>query len=121
MTSQLNGMHGSDTLKNDIFQNGPKSLELQMRIDNMLSQFSPEKKNSPRVQEALDRISSISDTLTSLAGETRAEIVSLYVETVTKTHLNNYSNNVAVLEAHQRSRIAWILGASNDEHFSQAA
>lgn len=116
-----NGMNESETLKNAIFQNTPKSLELQAKIDAMLAQFSPEKTNSPKVQEALDRIGSISETLTSIAGETRAEIVSLYIETVTKTHLTDYSSKVAILEAHQRSRVADLLGASNDDRFSQAA
>ncbi len=118
----LNGMYGSETLNGEIFQkNTLKPLELQSRIDAMLAQFSPERKNSPKVQEALDRIGSISETLVSLAGGTRAEIVGLYVETVKERHLSDYENKVAVLEAHQRSRIANILGASNESQFKQAA
>jgi len=120
MTS-FSGMHGSETLRNDIFQNSPKNGELQVKIDTMLAQFSPKGTYSPKVQEALSRIGSISETLASLAGETRAEIVSLYIETVTKTHLSDYSNKVAVLESHQRNRIANILGAANDNNYSQAA
>ena len=87
----------------------------------MLAQFSPEKTNSPQVQAVLGRIESISGTLAEIAGGTRAEIVNLYIETVTKTHLSDYSNKVAILEAHQRSRVADLLGASNDNRFSQAA
>lgn len=121
MASLNGGMHGSEILRDEIFQNTPKSLELQARIDAMLLQFSPKKENSPKVQEALNRIGSISEKLTSLAGETRAEIVSLYVETVTKTHLSDCASKVAILEAHQSTRIANILGASNDAKFSQAA
>lgn len=117
----LNGMHASETLGKDIFQHNPKPLELQAKIDAMLAQFSPDGKKSPKVQEALSRISSISDTLTSLAGETRAEIVSLYVETVTATHLSDYSKKASILESHQRNRIANILGASNDSDYSEAA
>ena len=42
MTSQLNSMHGRNTLKNDIFMKDPKPHELQNRIEAMLAQFSPE-------------------------------------------------------------------------------
>ena len=118
--TQMNGMNGSETL-NGIFQKGPKVPELQAKIDAMLLQFSPEGKNSPKVQEALNRIGSISETLTSLVGGTRAEIVSLYTETVTTTRLSEYSNKVAILESHQRNRVSNILGASNDESYSQVA
>lgn len=69
----------------------------------------------------MSRIDSISDTLASISGETRSEIVNLYIETVTATHLSDYSNKVAILESHQRNRITNILGASNNDNFSQAA
>lgn len=72
------------------------------------------------MQEALDRISSISETLASITGGARAEIVSLYAETVATTHLLDYSNKVAILESHQRNRVASVLGA-NDEKYSQVA
>lgn len=115
-----NGMNESETL-NGIFQKGPKIPELQAKIDAMLLQFSPKGENSPKVQEALERIGSISQTLTSLAGGTRAQIVDLYAETVTITRLSEYSSKVAILESHQRNRVSNILGASNDENYSQVA
>lgn len=117
----LNGMHGSETLRNDIFQDGPKNGELQVRIDAMLAQFAPEGSYSPKVQETLGRIGSISENLASLAGKTRKEIVDLYIETVTRNHLSAYAGKVSVLESHQRNRIANILGVANDSDFSHTA
>lgn len=116
-----NGMHGSETLSEKIFQSGPKTPELQTKINAMLLQFSPVAKNNPKAQEILGRIGSISETLTSIAGDTRKEIVALYMETVAEKHLSNYSQQVAMLELHQRNRVASVLGASNDAHYSQAA
>lgn len=108
-----NGMCGSEVLNNEIFGSQPLMRKLQIDIDTILSKFSPERSCSPKVQETLSRIDSISQTLASISGETRAEIVSLYGETVTTTHLADYSAKVAFLESHQRSRIANILGASH--------
>lgn len=119
--AQMNGMHGSETLNNEIFQKGPKVPELQAKIDAMLLQFSPEAKKSPKVQEALNRIGSISDTIASVAEGTRADLVELYKNTVVETHLSDYSSKVAILESHQRNRVASVLGASNDENYTQAA
>ncbi len=121
MTPQLNNMHGSEVLNSKIFNNQPIQTELQKKIASMLDQFSPDN-TSAQVQEVLKRIWSLGDTLTSLAGQTRAEIVSLYTETVTKTHLSDYSNKVAILEAHHSNRIAIILGApTNDSGISKKA
>ena len=119
--SSSNGMYGSETLNNEIFGKQPPVCKLQKDIDTILAKFSPERKCGPKVQETLNRISSISETLVSLSGETRAEIINLYMETVTANHLSKYSQQVAVLESHQRNRVASILGASNDENFSQVA
>lgn len=117
----LNGMHTSEVLNKEIFNNQPRETELQKKIASMMHQFSPDNA-STKVQEVLNRIWSLWDTLTSLAGQTRAEIVSLYVETVTKTHLSDYSNKVAILEAHHSNRVANILGASaNDSIISKKA
>lgn len=114
-------MHTSEVLSNEIFGKQPLVCKLQQDIDTILSKFSPDRVCSPKIQETLGRINSISETLASLSGETRAEIVSLYTETVTTTHLTDYSSKVAILESHQKNRIAGILGASNDERFSQSA
>ncbi|MFA6090662.1 MAG: hypothetical protein WC774_02700 [Candidatus Gracilibacteria bacterium] len=119
--SSVNGMHGSETLNSKIFKEQPGLIDLQIRINEKLAGLSPERKNSPKIQETLGRIESISETLASLVGETRAEIVNLYTETLTSTHLGDYSNKVAILESHQRARITNILGASNDENHSQVA
>jgi hypothetical protein len=119
--AQMNGMNRSEVLNNEIFGEQPRVCELQKIIDAQLAQLYPESKKSQEVQEVLNRIGSISETLVSLSGETRAEIVSLYAETVATTHLSEYSNKVAILESHQRGRVALVLGASNDEKYSQAA
>lgn len=94
---------------------------MQKKIDAQLSQLYPEAKKSPKVQEALARIESLSETLTSIAGETRAEIVGLYAETVTDKHLSACAGKIAILETYQQQRVASILGASNDAKFSKAA
>lgn len=119
--SSVNGIHGSETLNSKIFKEQPGLVDLQIRINEKLALLSPERQNSPKVKEVMNRIEFISETLTSLVGEPRAEIVELYTETLTSTHLGNYSNKVAILESHQRNRITNILGASNDENYSQAA
>jgi DNA invertase Pin-like site-specific DNA recombinase len=116
----FNGMHESETLKKDIFQAGPKALELQIRMESMLAQFSPETK-SQKVQEAFARITRLKKEIGEIAGETREGLVDLYAETVIKTRLSEYNNQVAILEAHQRSRVANLLGASNEDIFTQTA
>ncbi len=102
----VNGMHTSEVLNNEIFGKQPRISKLQQEVDSILSKFSPERASSPKIQEALSRINSISETLASISDETRTEIVKLYTDTVIGTHLGTYSNNVAILEAHQRNRIA---------------
>lgn len=82
----INGMHTSETLKQDIFQTEPKPLDLQMRMEKMLAQFSPERK-SQKVEEALANISRLTKEIGDIAGETREGLVDLYAETVIKTHL----------------------------------
>ena len=114
-------MHTSEVLNNEIFGKQPRISKLQQEIDSILSRFSPERASSPKIQEALSRINSISETLASISDETRTEIVELYQDTVFKKHLNEYSGKVAVLEEHQRKRVYDLLNASNDEHFSQVA
>lgn len=109
MAELINRAHGSNTLSNEIFKKQPGPTELQRKIESMVAQFSP-RSMSPKVQEVLNRIGFIGDTLTHIAGETRAEIVSLYTETVTKAHLTVCSSQIDILNAHQCQRIANILG-----------
>ena len=116
-----NGMHTSEVLNNEIFGKQPLVYKLQQDVDAILARFSPERKCGPKVQETLDRIATLSEIIASATGETRVELVSLYAETVTKTHLANYSKQVDILESHQRGRVANILGVTNDDRFSQAA
>lgn len=52
---KINTIHTSETLQKDIFQAGPKPLELQSRMESMLAQYSPDTK-SQRVQEAFAKI-----------------------------------------------------------------
>jgi len=106
----INGMHGSDILNKEIFTKEPKPHDLQNRIEEMLAQFSPERKNSPKVQAALARIDDLTEKIMTVAGETRRELVGLYKETVTQTHLEQYESQVAILEAQNRDRIANLLG-----------
>jgi hypothetical protein len=117
----VNGMHNSEALKQDIFGEQPLISHLQNDINAILAKFSPDRQSSPKIQEAMCRIESISDTIATLGDMTRKDIVSLYAETVINTHMSKYASNVAILEAHQQNRIANILGASNDDKFSQVA
>ena len=121
MTSQLNSMHGRNTLKNDIFMKDPKPHELQNRIEAMLAQFSPEWNSSQKVQETLARIDDLTEKIITVAGETRRELVGLYQETVIKSHLGQYESQVTLLEAQNRARIANLLGTPHDTNFTQTA
>ncbi|MDD2891707.1 MAG: hypothetical protein PHQ95_01970 [Candidatus Gracilibacteria bacterium] len=118
--AQINGMHDSQILNNEIFGEQPRACELQKKIDAQLAQLYPEAKKSPKVQEALARIGSLSETLNSLSEGTREGLVSLYIDTVTEKHLSDCSAQVAILEAHHRDRVANLLGA-NDQIYSRAA
>lgn len=99
----VNGMHGSEVLNNEIFGEQPRVSELQQEVDRIIAELSPNRISSPKIQESLDRISSLSETLASVGGQTRVKLRELYITT---THLQGYKDQVAILEAHQRSRIA---------------
>lgn len=104
-----NGMHGSDTLQNDIFGNSPRMVGLSEEVQKMLQQFSPEQTRSPAVSERISRISAIADALESVAWDTRKKLVNLYTETTIQQWLKAYESKVAVLEEHQRARVAEVL------------
>lgn len=116
-----NGMQGSEVLDKKIFGEQPHVSSLQQKVTDLLVQLAPERKHNLEIQQALGRIGSLSETLNTLAGGTREELVALYTETVATTHFSNYAQQVAVLESHQRDRVASLLGASNNDTYSQAA
>lgn len=105
----VNGIHGSDTLQNDIFGDSPRMVGLSEEIRKMLQQFSPEQTRSSVVSEKIERISAIADALQSVAWETRAGIVELYTETAIQRGLKNFESKVAILEKHQHDRVAEVL------------
>lgn len=115
-------MQGSETLNNAIFQGGaPTKYALEGKINAMLTQYAPEVSKNPKAQEILSRIETLSQAVASRGEGTRVDLVNLYMETITKKHMLEYEEKVAILEDHQRNRIASILSASNDESFTQAA
>jgi hypothetical protein len=109
----VHGIHGSETLNTQIFDTQPRSTELWKKIEEMLAQLSPNQYINPIISEKINNICALSDTLEWIAWETRNNLVSLYVETVTERHIGEYKTKVTLLEEHQRTRVAEVLRASD--------
>lgn len=99
-------MHSSEAL-NEIQGKQPKKYELEAKIADLLSQFSPQKNGSEIL--AGTRIPELLSQVQELAGETSSEIALLHAETIVLNRTAQYQDRVSILQQHQSDRIARVM------------
>jgi hypothetical protein len=120
----MTGMHGSETLQNEVFGSQPKhyDLEFTRNLQKMLDQYSVD----PVAREAIScsRIPSLLAESMRLAEGTAGKLAGLRAELIVTGGIGQYySEPCTKLEEAHRGKVAAILSgeAANDASFEKAA